>query len=197
MEKEIEVKFLDVDFDDIRKRLRQINATQTQPMRVIKRSILDYPSLKLQKNNSYVRVRDEGDKITLTYKQFVGEGIDAAREAETEVKSYDNTIVILQNIGLEVVSEQETKRETWEIDDVEVVLDEWPWLNPYIEIEGSDEAAIRQIAKKLGFSWKDAFFGDVMVAYRYQYPNIIKAGWHLAQLPKINFDTPRPGILNK
>lgn len=196
MEKEIEVKFLDVDFDDIRKKLKSINATQTQPMRVLKRSILDYPENKLQKNNSYVRVRDQGDKITLTYKQFVGEGIDAAREAETEVKSYSNTIVLLENIGLEVVSEQETKRETWTIDDVEVVLDVWPWLNPYIEIEGIDEDSIRQIAKKLGLNWDDAFFGDVMVAYQHQYPNIIKTGWHLAILPKVNFDMTKPKELS-
>ncbi len=196
MEKEIEVKFLDVSFDDIRKRLIQINASQIQPMRVLRRSILDYPSNKLQKNNSYVRVRDEGDKITLTFKQFVGKGVDAAREAETEVKSYSNTIAILQNIGLKVVSEQETKRETWKIDDVEVVLDVWPWLNDYIEIEGKDEDSIKQIAKKLGFSWKDAFFGDVMVAYQHQYPKIVKSGWHLAILTKVNFDIPRPKELS-
>lgn len=196
MEKEIEVKFLDVDFNDIRNKLKSISATKTQPMRVFRRSILDYPGNKLQKNNSYVRVRDEGDKICLTYKQFVGEGVDAAREAETEVKSYDNAIVILQNIGLKVVSEQETKRETWKIDDVEVVLDVWPWLNDYIEIEGKDEEAIRQIAEKLGFNWKEAFFGDVMVAYRHQYPKIVKSGWHLAILPKVNFDIPRPKELS-
>ncbi|HMS23700.1 MAG TPA: class IV adenylate cyclase [Candidatus Saccharibacteria bacterium] len=196
MENEIEVKFLDVDFDDIRKKLKSINASQTQPMRVLRRSILDYPGNKLQKNNSYVRVRDEGDKITLTYKQFVGEGIDAAREAETEVDSYSNTITLLENIGLKVVTEQETKRETWKINDVEVVLDMWPWLDPYIEIEGNSEDSIKQIAEKLGFNWKDVFFGDVMVAYRHQYPDIVKTGWHLSLIPKINFDTPKPKELS-
>jgi adenylate cyclase class 2 len=196
MEKEIEVKFLDVDFDDIRKKLKLINATQTQPMRALKRSILDYAGNKLQKNNSYVRVRDQGDKVTLTFKHFVGEGVDAAREAETEVKSYKDTITVLENIGLQVISEQETKRETWMINGVEVVLDLWPWLNPYIEIEGKDEAAIRQIAEKLGFSWDDAFFGDVMVAYRHQYPNIINTGWHLAILSKVNFNISKPKELN-
>ncbi len=196
MEKEIEVKFLDVDFDEIRKKLKLIHAKQTQPMRVLKRSILDYPDNSLQHNNSYIRVRDEGDKATLTFKQFVGEGVDAAREAETEVESYYDTLTILKNIGLNVISEQETKRETWTIDGVEVVLDLWPWLNPYIEIEGKDEISIKQIAKKLDFDWNNAFFGDVMVAYRHQYPNIIKTGWHLAVLSKVNFNIPKPKDLN-
>jgi adenylate cyclase class 2 len=56
------------------------------------------------------------------------------------------------------------------------MLDEWPWLNPYIEIEGESEDAVRRTAKLLGLDWNKALFGGVANAYLQQYPHIGEAG---------------------
>lgn len=192
MQQEIEVKFLNVDFDDVRARLKKLGAVCEQPMRLMRRVVIDYPDRKMQATgDSWVRVRDEGDKVTLTFKKTTEHEFGGAHEIETTVGDYQKTIDIFLAVGLVVHTTQETKRETWKIDGVEVVLDEWPWLNPYIEIEGLSEQAVKDVAQKLGYDWKDAVFGSVTTAYRHQYPAITKDE-HISEIPEIKFDLPAP-----
>jgi adenylate cyclase, class 2 len=68
MKTEIEVKFLDVDFNLMREKLKQLGAVCEQPMRLMRRAIIETPELEAK--GGFLRVRDEGDKVTLTYKQF-------------------------------------------------------------------------------------------------------------------------------
>lgn len=197
MQQEIEVKFLNVDFDDVRAKLKAIGAVCEQPMRLMRRVVIDYPDRKLQATgDSWVRVRDEGDKVTLTFKKTTEHEFGGAHEIETIVGDYQKTIDIFLAIGLIVHTAQETKRETWKIDGVEVVLDEWPWLNPYIEIEGLSEQAVKDVAQKLGYDWNDAVFGSVTTAYRHQYPAITKDE-HISQIPEIKFDLSAPEWFTK
>ena len=50
--------------------------------------------------DAFLRVRDEGDKVTLTYKQFDSLSVDGAKEIEVEVSDYDKTVAILAQAGL-------------------------------------------------------------------------------------------------
>lgn len=195
---EIEAKFLHINHDAIRKKLLGLNASCVTPMRLMRRVIIDYPDKRLQtsKLNSYVRIRDEGDKVTLTFKQFDSLSIDGARECEVGVTSFDDTIKIFTSIGLHVVSYQESKRETWEVNACEVVLDEWPWLDPYIEIEATSELDIQALSSKLELDWSDAVFGDVMVAYREQYPYLTKTQT-VGNIPEVLFGAPFPDLLKQ
>ena len=194
MQTEIEVKFLAVDHNVVRAALQKVGATLEQPMRLMHRSIIDYPDNRLQKAGGFIRVRNEGHRTTVTFKQFDALSIDGAREIETSVDDYKAMVALLQAAGLRVTSEQESKRETWQLDNCEVVLDEWPWLKPYIEIEGPDETSLRTVAVQLGFDWHDAVFGDVVVAYRAEYR--IPSGI-LSKNPRISFDQPVPEWLEK
>jgi len=171
MQQEVECKFLNVDHDDIRSKLRSLGAICEYPMRMMRRVMFDHVDARFQKNHQHerLRVRDEGDKVTITYKK--SNETDYAYEVETTVGSFEDTRKLLKAIGLVEYSYQESKRETWEYKDVEVVLDEWPWIHPYIEIEGKNEKSIKQVAVKLGFEWEDAKFGSVDTVYRSQYPN--------------------------
>ena len=196
MQTEIEAKFLNVDFDDIRKRLKDSGAKLEQPMRIMRRVLFDYPDERFQKNGQTqrLRVRDEGNKITLTYK--AKNDTNYAHEVEVEVDSFDEAVKLLEAIGLKKYSFQESKRETWTHKDVEVVLDEWPWVDTYIEIEGPSEEAIKSAAKDLGFDWKDAKFGSVDTAYRLQYPGMTKME-SIGDLPEVRFEAPLPEYLIK
>jgi adenylate cyclase, class 2 len=194
MKTEFEVKFVSVNHDAVRAKLGELGAVCEQRMRLMKRAIIEDANGEMQKKESYIRVRDEGDKITLTYKQFDALSVDGAKEIETSVSSFDDTVKIFQAIGFKVDSVQESKRETWKLDDVTVELDEWPWLEPYIEVEGANEAVIRKIATKLGFDWKDAVFGDVMAAYRVQYPHLSLKD-SVVSLPLVSFDMALPDLL--
>lgn len=170
MKNEIEAKFTNIDVAKVRGQLKRLGAELTHPMRDMKRVTIDTPEMKSK--NAFVRVRNEGDKTTLTYKQFDALSLDGAKEIEVVVSDFDTTVALLSEAGLPYGSLQESRRETWQLSTVEIVIDEWPWLNPYIEIEGPDEESVITTAQKLGFRWSDAIFGDVMAAYRVQYPHL-------------------------
>ena len=197
MKQEIEAKFLSVDIESVRQKLKDAGAACRYPMRLMRRVIIDYPDSRMQhEKDAYIRVRDEGDKITLTYKQFTSLELGGALEIETVVKDFDKTIEIFKATGLITKSFQESKRETWDIDGTEVVIDEWPWLDPYVEIEAEDEESIRQVAKKLKFVWDDAVFGDVMVAYRAQY-SALPNSYGIGNEPEVRFGSKIPEIFTK
>jgi adenylate cyclase class 2 len=199
MQTEIEVKFLDVVHDDVRAKLKAAGGELKVPMRLMRRAIIDYPDSHLQrKQDGWVRVRDEGDKVSLTYKEMKEGTVSGAREIEFDVSSFEQTVKLFEAIGLQVHSFQESKRETWQLGEVEVVLDEWPWLKPYIEIEGPSEEAIKHVAEKLGFSWSDAFYGSTTVAYIVEYPGInMDQNETIGLIPEIKFDLPLPEFLEQ
>ena len=192
MKTEIEVKFVDIDIEEIRSKLRALGAECEQPMRLMRRVAFHNDFMKTGKD-AFVRVRDEGHKTTLTYKQFDDLSLHGAKEIEVEVSNYEDTIHIFEQIGLPPHTSQETKRENWRLGNVEIMIDEWPWLKPYIEIEGEDETGVRETAAKLGFDWDDAVFGDVMAAYRQQYPHLTE-NETVGSIPNVRFDDPVPEL---
>jgi len=193
MKTEIEVKFLDVDFDNLREKLLALGAVCEQPMRLMRRVIIEPPHLTAR--DAFVRVRDEGDKVTLTYKQFDDHmAFSGVQEIEVAVSDFDATVALLAQAGLPHKSFQESRRETWRLDNTEVVLDEWPWLKPYIEIEGHSESEVEQTAKALGFDWADAVFGSVTVAYQAQYPDGDAS--KLVSVPKVAFNATIPEVIS-
>lgn len=192
MKTEYEVKFADIDFDAIRRKLKLAGAKLVTPMRLMKRTIIETPEIK--ERNAFLRVRDEGDKTTLTYKQFDNLSVDGAKEHEITISDFDTTLNILNICGLKSRSIQESKRETWILDGVNIELDEWPWLKPYIEIEGESESAIRRAAGDLGLKWEDAVFGDVMVVYRRQYPHLSYLN-KVSEIAEVRFNSPLPKLL--
>lgn len=193
MKTEIEVKFCKVDIDDTRARLQKAGANCVQPMRLMRRQV--FHLVGPDKNDyAYLRVRDEGDKTTMTYKQFADQSLHGASEAEVVVSDFAATCEILLQSGLQLKSYQETKRETWQVDGVEIVIDLWPWLEPFIEIEGPSEDAVKQTAAKLGFDWSQAVFGSCTAAYRLSYPNL-PSDMTMDDVPEIRFDLPLPSRL--
>lgn len=190
---EIEVKFLDINHDQMRDKLRALGAVCESPMRDMKRVVIDNHFMRSGKD-AFVRIRDEGDKVTMTYKQFDSLSVDGAKEIEIIVSDFDKTLAIFEQMGLPHSTFQETRRETWKLDDVEVVLDEWPWIKPYMEIEGESEAELKDVAARLGLDWGDAVFGDVMVAYRAEYPHLGGRDT-VASIKEVKFGDPLPDIL--
>lgn len=192
---EIEVKFLNINHDTIREKLSSIGATCEHPMQLMKRTMLDYPDRRLQANNwGRLRVRDEGSVITTAYKS--GGDSEYSQEIETTVGSYEKTVLLYEALGLKAYSVQESKRETWLYDGVEIVLDEWPWLEQYIEVEGSSEDAIKEVVKLLGLDWANHSLGNADVAYRAQYSKM-KDSETIGSIPELRFGVEMPEWLKE
>jgi adenylate cyclase class 2 len=170
MKPEIEVKFLNIDIEDMRRKLTDACAHLEQPMRLMKRALIEETHHKAE--HSFVRIRDEGDKVTLTFKRRDkrnGTTIDNTKEIEVVVSDFDDTVELLREAGWEYKTFQESKRETWKLNDAEVVIDEWPWVEPYIEIEAESEAIVKAAAAALGLNWNDAMFGHIDHVYKLKY----------------------------
>lgn len=199
MQTEIEVKFVQIDIDDLRSRLKSCGAELVQPMRLMRRSLIEQPEHRAV--NCFLRIRDEGGRTTLTLKKRKSRDlgqidIDNVAEIETEVGDFDKTIEIFAEAGWPPITYQESRRETWSLGGAEVVIDEWPWLKPNIEIEASTEEVVRGVASKLGFDWSDAFFGDIDHVYQLEYD--FSPGFRgLIDLPYVRFDDPLPEQMTK
>lgn len=197
MNTEIEAKFININHDEIRAKLTKIGAVLEQPLRLMRRVVIHTPDMTAK--NAFLRVRDEGHRTTITYKQFDSDTVDGAKEYEVETSSFDEAINILSASGLTYDVYQESKRENWRLGDVEIMLDEWPWLNPYLEIEGESEQSIKDVAHLLGFDWTDAQFGGVANIYKKQYPHIGDDGDRIInqEWSTIKFDDPAPELLKR
>lgn len=196
MNYEIEAKFLNIDIEEIRTKLTQAGGSCLKPTRLMRRAMFDYPDGRFQKSvknkeqfSERLRVRDEGDKVTITYKK--SNRTNYAHELETTVGDYEAMIELLLALGFKVFSYQESRRETWQLGQAEVVIDEWPWLPSYIEIEAKSEELVKDAAARLGLDWADAKFGSVDTAYREKYKKM-KPGESVGELAEVCFDAPLP-----
>lgn len=188
MKTEIEVKFINIDIEKVRETLKSVGATLHTPMRLMRRALVE--TEQMAKDDSFLRLRDEGDKTTLTYKQFRENSLTGAHEHEVTVSDFDTMRDILLSSGFEFQTVQESKRETWGLDGVEIVIDQWPWMNPYIEIEGESEENVQEVAARLGFEWKNAVFGGADVIYHLEYPKMTVRG--VIDIPSVRFEDPVP-----
>lgn len=164
MKHEYEAKFLAVDAVGLQVRLTDLGAVQAFPRTLLTRKIFENDSLD---GGAWLRLRDEGTRSTLTLKQVTdATTIDGTREIETEVTDLHAMADILRRVGLTEARYQENYREEWRLGEVVFDFDTWPDLPTFLEIEGPDEASVRQAAALLDLDYSEARFGSVDQIYR-------------------------------
>ncbi|MCL5782086.1 MAG: class IV adenylate cyclase [Patescibacteria group bacterium] len=157
---EYEVKFLDIDVAEMEKKLIDIGAKKVGEYPYQSCSF-DFPGFTLDKQAAWVRLRDEGDRVMLAYKQRLGVKSskgddDGMKEVEVQVSDFNKTKEFLLSIGMVVKFEQEKKRVRWTKDNVEFDFDTWPKLNTYMEIEAKSEEELWKAVDMLGLSKENA-----------------------------------------
>jgi len=153
---EYEVKFFSIDLADIRDRLERAGATLKEPERLMRRCIFAQEANPLM-TCTYIRIRDEGDKVTFSAKQHATDGkMESQKEYESTVNDFETVRQILLSAGLTQTGLQENKRETWQMPDGTLVeLETWPQLPNYLEIEGHSERAVKDAASTLKLNWAE------------------------------------------
>lgn len=170
MQTEIEAKFLNQNHEEIRGKLEQLGALCQYPQQLIRRTVFDYPDRRLQAKRAWVRLRQELDgSIELMVKRVADDSLGQTFEQPVTVGDYDAAQQFLLALGLEIKAEQQSKREVWRLDEVEIMLDEWPWVKPFIEIEAPTEQAVKVMSAKLNLNWQEAQFGGVTPVYLAEY----------------------------
>ena len=188
MKIEYEATFINIDKEDIRKKLQKSGAKLTKPEFLQKRVVFNLPKGHEIKGG-WLRVRDEVDKITMSLKVIDGDKIENQKEICVEVDNFQQAELLLTAIGCQKKSYQETKREIWALENVEITIDEWPFLEPFVEIEGNSESAVKKTAEKLGFNYKEALFCATDLLYNKKYGIPFAA---INKISKLTFDGPNP-----
>lgn len=154
----------------------------------MKRVAFDNPNTKKEK--SYMRIRDEWNKITCTYKEMIGGelSINSVKELECEVSDFGVLKQIFNNMWIKEKAYQETYREIWTVDnEILFMIDERPGLEPFIEIEWKSEDIVKMYSEKLGFDYNDWIFWTVDEIY---YKELWLSHDYINSLPIITFENP-------
>lgn len=163
MNTEYEATFWPIEKDVMRQKLASVGALLVYPERTMRRANFNLPPSEAIPNpeRTWGRLRDEGDRITMSIKSVTGDTIEDQKEAEVVIDSLKRGRDFMLAFGCFEKSYQETKRELWKLDEVEIMIDEWPFLEPFVEIEGKSEEAVKAASEKLGFDYSKAHFGNV------------------------------------
>ena len=158
---EVEVKFLNVDVAALEVRLAEIGAKKVFD-RNYRHKVYDYPDLRLNANNAWIRVRDEGDQVTMGFKQRtntsssdVSSNDGGMDEVEMIVSDFDKAALFLEKIGMKRKFYEENRRIRWVKGEIEFDIDYWPQLKPYLEIEAKEWSQIDEAIELLGLDPKD------------------------------------------
>lgn len=153
-QQELEVKLYLADLVAFQGRLEALGGKLIEP-RVHEINLrFDLPGGDLTRTAQVLRLRQDST-ARMTYKG-PGETIDgvhARREIEFTVSDFPAAQALLEALGYQVSLMYEKYRITYDLDALQVTLDEMPFGN-FTEIEGSDTAAIHHAAERLGLRWE-------------------------------------------
>ncbi|MCA9934207.1 MAG: class IV adenylate cyclase [Ardenticatenaceae bacterium] len=153
---EVEVKFVVAGVAVVRERLVAVGAVLLKE-RVFERNVsLDTAVSTLYHHDELLRLRQD-TAVTLTYK---GRSLEAEQgseakvreELEVTVSDWDTAVAIFRRLGFTPQVVYEKYRETWQLGEVIVTLDELPF-GDFVELEG-DEDAIKETAVALNLPWE-------------------------------------------
>ena len=101
-----------------------------------------------KKEGTYIRVRDEGHRITMTYK-FKDDKSKFTNEEEIIINNFDAAVNILLGIGCTKKYYYEKLREIWNLKNSEIAFDNAPGSPEDMEIESPTKKELDQIVKLL------------------------------------------------
>lgn len=161
MHTEYEVRILNIDVEEVKRRLDNIGA-KFEWDRLQQRYVYDFiPKIP----GKWIRLRTNGDKTTLTIKNLVSSRVDGTQELEIEVDDFDRTNLILKELGYEAKGYQENRRIQYTYNGVEIDIDYWPLIPTYVEIEGPSEEVVYKTVEALGFRKDNCTSRDVEGVY--------------------------------
>ena len=187
MPTEYESKFLDVNVAELRGKLKDIGAKLSHKNIRYVRCVY---SLCHDIGKGYFRVRQEGDKVTMTSKSYL-KSADFPEENEVEVKNtFEEAAAFAKSLNTGQIAFQETMREKWSHPLAhEIVIDTIPGIPTYVEIDCDDESKMNQLVDLLQLDKSkqrfgafdrvyDEYYGITRQIINYETPSLTFAGIH-------------------
>lgn len=151
--REVEVKILDINVEEIKKKLLELGAKKIFDGKIHYKTF-DFSDNFLRNKRQHLRVRKMGDKVEVTHKGTPEQvdGFKIRREIETHVEDFDAMCEIFEKLGMSRVYEAEKLRQTYKLENAKIEFDTYPGIKTYLEIETSDEKELMKTVQALGFT---------------------------------------------
>ena len=177
MHTEYELRVLDIDTEKVIKKLEELGAEKIAEFNYKRRVYNFHPAV----DHKWIRLRTDGKKTTLTIKKLESFEIDGTKELEIEVSDFEETNLVLNELGYTAHTYQENKRIRYMLNGVELDIDSWPYIPTYLEIEGKSEEAVKDMVKLLEVDENKITSIDVQGVFKTFY-NI-----DIAEVPVVKF----------
>ena len=148
---EIETKVLEVNIEEVKKKLKSLGAKEIQNTRLV----IDWYCPKGTKQGEhpwYLRVRKASNgKNEISWKSLPKITDNTRHSDEINVNINDAALAgeLLENIGLENYAHQEKDRISFSYKDWNFDLDQYPGMPAYLEIEGKIHEHVQEAIKLL------------------------------------------------
>lgn len=159
--REIETRILDIDVDDIRRKMKALNAEKVKEENQVN-NIYDFPDRRLLNAKGYARIRivedilnNKTDYYMTTKKLISQEKYKVMEENEVIIDNGETGKNIFIALGLELVQSIKKYRESYKYKNtlVEIDINDKSFCPfPYIEIETNDENELKEVVKLLGYT---------------------------------------------
>ncbi len=157
--KELEVKVLNVNLDEMESKLRFLGATLIEKELQVN-TLIDSKENFIQNGlDSYLRIREARSilnnniKFTLTMKKNINrEGIRENIEINTDISDKNAMLEVLKSLGYYIIQEGFKERTSYVLNNIRFDLDKWDdstYPEPYMEIEVNDEDELEGIIELL------------------------------------------------
>ena len=142
MPKEFEHAFYNFDKKDIISKIKDMKGKHkgTYLFRV---QVLIHPH---DAPNTYIRIRDEGYRVTMTYK-YHGPKDKFSDEEEVIISDFDSGVNILLGLGCKKKYYYEKIREIWDVKNTEVIFDSNPGIIDKMDVESDTLKELNMMIK--------------------------------------------------
>lgn len=144
---EYEARVLEINPEQMKQKILSLGGVEVRHA-LMRRYVY---SIQQQDLSRFIRLRDTGFEVTLTYKEIKHDGIDGTEETELIVDDFDKADEFLARLGFQEKWYQENYRSSFQLENARLEIDRWPRIPPYLEIEADSYEEVISIAEKLGF----------------------------------------------
>ncbi len=146
---EREVKILEINPKEVENKLINLGARLVFSGK-ISTIYYDFPDKRLYKRSAIVRVRKEGEKNFLDFKETLfSKDVKESKEIRLSIDSFENSLKLLEELGLVRVGEIKKFRRSYSLNSCKVEVEFIEGIPPFIEIEGPPEE-IKKLISLLG-----------------------------------------------
>lgn len=165
---EFEVTIPSVEIEAARRRLQECGAVLQKGSHIQKHIVFNLSEERKIKG-AWMRVREESDRVTMSLKIINGKNIANQQEYFFIAENTEDACRFLTLLGGIEKARQEKRREIWMLGQCEVTIDEWPFLEPFLEVEGKSEEMVKETVGLLGYEYEKCRVCAVDTLYSEKY----------------------------